>query len=110
MVFSAILILKGYDFCHRDELRGECEELVSRGITGNSAVLMPTFSGTGFRLGGDIQKSRAKPVRDLARVAAEKRARTLRLNSGGQKLGGTASSLSLKEVIFLAFLNCSLNA
>ncbi|KAM0918364.1 hypothetical protein ACQ4PT_008924 [Festuca glaucescens] len=68
-----------------DELRKECEELVSKGITGPGQG----FDGTGRRLGGFSVHPPPPSLRQATLSAAQKRARNgALLPSGPRKLGG----------------------
>lgn len=74
-----------------DELRKECEELMSKGITGTGQG----FDMPGKRLGGLSRQPSLSFLRATAATAAEKRVRagTL-LPSGPQRLGGDSSIMS----------------
>ncbi|XP_023632618.1 DNA-dependent metalloprotease WSS1 isoform X2 [Capsella rubella] len=74
-----------------DELRKECEELISKGITGTGQG----FDIPGKRLGGISRQPPLTSLRATAATAAEKRVRanTL-LPSGPHRLGGDSSIMS----------------
>ncbi|KAG7595326.1 Zinc finger RanBP2-type [Arabidopsis thaliana x Arabidopsis arenosa] len=74
-----------------DELRKECEELMSKGITGTGQG----FDIPGKRLGGLSRQPPLSSLRATAATAAEKRVRagTL-LPSGPHRLGGDSSIMS----------------
>ncbi|KAJ4816510.1 zinc ion binding protein [Rhynchospora pubera] len=68
-----------------DELRKECEELLSKGITGSGQG----FDGPSRRLGGFTRQPPLPSLRQTALAAAEKRARTgALLPTGPRRLGG----------------------
>ncbi|KAJ3695384.1 hypothetical protein LUZ60_000761 [Juncus effusus] len=68
-----------------DELRKECEELISKGITGSGQG----FDGSGRRLGGFTIQPALPALRQTALAAAEKRARNgALLPTGPRRLGG----------------------
>ncbi|TVU12244.1 hypothetical protein EJB05_45877, partial [Eragrostis curvula] len=74
-----------------DELRKECEELVSKGITGSGQG----FDGTGRRLGGFTVHPPPPSLRQATLAAAQKRARNgALLPSGPRKLGGNSDIMS----------------
>ncbi|WVZ82202.1 hypothetical protein U9M48_029490 [Paspalum notatum var. saurae] len=74
-----------------DELRKECEELVSKGITGTGQG----FDGTGKRLGGFTVHPPPPSLRQATLAAAQKRARNgALLPSGPRKLGGDNDIMS----------------
>ncbi|KAG8093763.1 hypothetical protein GUJ93_ZPchr0012g20974 [Zizania palustris] len=74
-----------------DELRKECEELVSKGITGSGQG----FDGTGRRLGGFTVHPPPPSLRQASLAAAQKRARNgALLPSGPRKLGGNNDIMS----------------
>ncbi|KAK3128589.1 hypothetical protein QOZ80_6BG0463790 [Eleusine coracana subsp. coracana] len=74
-----------------DELRKECEELVSKGITGTGQG----FDGTGRRLGGFTIHPPPPSLRQATLAAAQKRARNgALLPSGPRKLGGNSDIMS----------------
>ncbi|KQK19194.1 DNA-dependent metalloprotease WSS1 [Brachypodium distachyon] len=74
-----------------DELRKECEELVSKGITGPGQG----FDGTGRRLGGFSIHPPPPSLRQATLTAAQKRARNgALLPSGPRKLGGNNDIMS----------------
>uniref|UniRef100_A0A0D3GDP4 WLM domain-containing protein n=1 Tax=Oryza barthii TaxID=65489 RepID=A0A0D3GDP4_9ORYZ len=74
-----------------DELRKECEELVSKGITGSGQG----FDGTGRRLGGFTVHPPPPSLRQATLAAAQKRARNgALLPSGPRKLGGNNDIMS----------------
>ncbi|KAG2610024.1 hypothetical protein PVAP13_4KG093500 [Panicum virgatum] len=75
-----------------DELRKECEELVSKGITGTGQG----FDGTGRRLGGFTVHPPPPSLRQATAAAAQKRARNgALLPSGPTKLGGNNYIMSV---------------
>ncbi|KAF9621946.1 hypothetical protein IFM89_029166 [Coptis chinensis] len=68
-----------------DDIREECEELMTRGITGTGEG----FDRPGRRLGGFSRQPSLPPLRQSALTAAEKRARLgSLLPSGPKRLGG----------------------
>ncbi|KAK8970670.1 hypothetical protein KSP40_PGU004020 [Platanthera guangdongensis] len=68
-----------------DELRKECEDLVSKGITGTGEG----FDRPGRRLGGFMRQPPVSSLRQTALAAAQKRARVgSLLPSGPKRLGG----------------------
>ncbi|KAJ0249988.1 Zinc ion binding protein [Hirschfeldia incana] len=74
-----------------DELRKECEELMSKGITGTGQG----FDVPGKRLGGFSRQPPLSSLRATAAKAAEKRVRAGNLlPSGPQRLGGDSSIMS----------------
>ncbi|CAN7130887.1 uncharacterized protein LOC103832579 isoform X1 [Brassica rapa] len=74
-----------------DELRKECEELMSKGITGSGQG----FDVPGKRLGGFSRQPTLSSLRATAAKAAEKRVRAGNLlPSGPQRLGGDSSIMS----------------
>ncbi|CAN7028547.1 hypothetical protein IGI04_029226 [Brassica rapa subsp. trilocularis] len=74
-----------------DELRKECEELMSKGITGTGQG----FDVPGKRLGGFTRQPPLSSLRATAAKAAEKRVRAGNLlPSGPQRLGGDSSIMS----------------
>ncbi|CAF1712907.1 uncharacterized protein LOC106354105 [Brassica napus] len=74
-----------------DELRKECEELMSKGITGTGRG----FDVPGKRLGGFSRQPPLSSLRATAATAAEKRVRAGNLlPSGPQRLGGDSSIMS----------------
>ncbi|CAN6221835.1 unnamed protein product [Urochloa humidicola] len=74
-----------------DELRKECEELVSKGITGTGQG----FDGTGRRVGGFTIHPPPPAIRQATLAAAQKRARNgALLPSGPRKLGGNSDIMS----------------
>ncbi|KAG0513222.1 hypothetical protein BDA96_10G083400 [Sorghum bicolor] len=74
-----------------DELRKECEELVSKGITGTGQG----FDGTGRRVGGFTVHPPPPSLRQATLAAAQKRARNgALLPSGPRKLGGNSEIMS----------------
>ncbi|CDY10552.1 BnaC03g70620D [Brassica napus] len=74
-----------------DELRKECEELMSKGITGTGQG----FDVPGKRLGGFSRQPPLSSLRATAATAAEKRVRAGNLlPSGPQRLGGDSSIMS----------------
>ncbi|CAN6172852.1 unnamed protein product [Urochloa humidicola] len=74
-----------------DELRKECEELVSKGITGTGQG----FDGTGRRVGGFTIHPPPPAIRQATLAAAKKRARNgALLPSGPRKLGGNSDIMS----------------
>lgn len=74
-----------------DELRKECEELVSKGITGPGQG----FDGTGRRLGGFSIHPPPPSLRQASLAAAQKRARNgALLPTGPRKLGGNNDIMS----------------
>ncbi|KFK35550.1 hypothetical protein AALP_AA4G005300 [Arabis alpina] len=74
-----------------DELRKECEELISKGITGTGQG----FNVPGKRLGGFTRQPPLSSLRATAAIAAEKRVRAGNLlPSGPQRLGGDSSIMS----------------
>ncbi|WZZ47860.1 hypothetical protein YC2023_044119 [Brassica napus] len=74
-----------------DELRKECEELMSKGITGTGQG----FDVPGKRLGGFSRQPPLSSLRATAAKAAEKRVRVGNLlPSGPQRLGGDSSIMS----------------
>ncbi|KAJ4881951.1 zinc ion binding [Raphanus sativus] len=74
-----------------DELRKECEELMSKGITGTGQG----FDVPGQRLGGFSRQPPLSSLRTTAAKAAEKRVRSGNLlPSGPQRLGGDSSIMS----------------
>jgi len=75
-----------------DELRKECDELVSKGITGTGQG----FDGTGRRLGGFTVYPPPPSLRQATAAAAQKRARNgALLPSGPTKLGGNNYIMSV---------------
>ncbi|PUZ61850.1 hypothetical protein GQ55_4G310800 [Panicum hallii var. hallii] len=75
-----------------DELRKECDELVSKGITGTGQG----FDGTGRRLGGFTIHPPPPSLRQATAAAAQKRARNgALLPSGPTKLGGNNYIMSV---------------
>jgi len=75
-----------------DELRKECDELVSKGITGTGQG----FDGTGRRLGGFTVYPPPPSLRQATEAAAQKRARNgALLPSGPTKLGGNNYIMSV---------------
>ncbi|KAF3542316.1 hypothetical protein DY000_02010639 [Brassica cretica] len=74
-----------------DELRKECEELMSKGITGTGQG----FDVPGKRLGGFSRQPPLSSLRATAATAAQKRVRAGNLlPSGPQRLGGDSSIMS----------------
>ncbi|CAH8342329.1 unnamed protein product [Eruca vesicaria subsp. sativa] len=74
-----------------DELRKECEELMSKGITGTGQG----FDVPGKRLGGFSRQPPISSLRATAAKAAEKRVRAGNLlPSGPHRLGGDSSIMS----------------
>ncbi|CAH8362588.1 unnamed protein product [Eruca vesicaria subsp. sativa] len=74
-----------------DDLRKECEELMSKGITGTGQG----FDAPGKRLGGFSLQPPLSSLRSTAAKAAENRVRSGNLlPSGPQRLGGDSSIMS----------------
>ncbi|KAJ4881953.1 zinc ion binding [Raphanus sativus] len=74
-----------------DDLRKECEELMSKGITGTGQG----FDVPGQRLGGSSRQPLLSSLRATAAKAAEKRVRAGNLlPSGPHRLGGDSSIMS----------------
>ncbi|XP_020277299.1 uncharacterized protein LOC109851528 isoform X1 [Asparagus officinalis] len=74
-----------------DELRVECEELVSKGITGTGQG----FDARGQRLGGFTRQPPLSSLRQAAAAAAVKRARNgALLPSGPRRLGGDSEIMT----------------
>jgi hypothetical protein len=63
-----------------NELRDEHQSLLAKGYTGEG------FLGSGQKLGG--KRIPLDEMRRQARIAAEKRAKSINLNAGGHRLGG----------------------
>lgn len=96
--FDKVLDTMLHELCHNahgphnasfyklwDELRKECEELMSKGITGTGQG----FDLPGRRLGGFSRKPPVSSLRKTALAAAEKRAKLgIMLPSQPQRLGG----------------------
>ncbi|XP_020108420.1 DNA-dependent metalloprotease WSS1 [Ananas comosus] len=74
-----------------DEIRKECEELMSKGITGTGQG----FDAPGRRLGGFSRQPPVSSLRQTALAAAEKRARgSALMPSGPRRLGGNNDIMS----------------
>ncbi|KAK1276014.1 hypothetical protein QJS04_geneDACA003974 [Acorus gramineus] len=74
-----------------DELRKECEELVSKGISGTGQG----FDAPGRRLGGFLHQPPLSSLQKSALAAAEKRARAgALLPSGPKRLGGDSDIMT----------------
>lgn len=79
-----------------DEIRKECEELISKGITGSSKG----FDIPGRRLGGFSRQPPLKSLRQTALAAAEKRVRLgSLLPSGPKRLGGDTTMMTFLSPI-----------
>ncbi|WOL08595.1 hypothetical protein Cni_G17348 [Canna indica] len=102
--FEQVLDTMLHELCHNkhgphnaafyklwDELRKECEELVSKGITGTGQG----FDAPGRRLGGFSRQPPVSSLRETAAAAAAKRARLGDLlPSGPNRLGGNSEIMS----------------
>ncbi|XP_031258950.1 DNA-dependent metalloprotease WSS1 [Pistacia vera] len=102
--FEQVLDTMLHELCHNvhgphnanfyklwDELRKECEELISKGISGTGEG----FDLPGRRLGGFSRQPPLSSLRQTALTAAEKRARLgSLLPSGPRRLGGDSSIMA----------------
>ncbi|KAK1440250.1 hypothetical protein QVD17_06075 [Tagetes erecta] len=102
--FNEVLDTMLHELCHNDigphnvsfyklwdDLRKECEELMSKGITGSG----DGFDMPGRRLGGNSRQPPLSSLRQTALAAAENRARVgSLLPTGPKQLGGDKSIMS----------------